>query len=225
MLQNRVLTWPMTYRLENGPANARHRLIIAHGAGAGITFSFLEVMAELLAARGIAVTRFEFAYMAARRNGGKRRPPPKAEVLASEYVAMIGAVTAGAPNGQKLVIGGKSLGGRVASLVADDQYRAGAISGLVCLGYPFHPPKQPQTLRTSHLESLACPALFVQSTRDPFGSRAEVEGLKLSPNIEFRWVGDGDHDFGPRGTSGYTRKGNLVEAADAITWFLAAIIA
>jgi predicted alpha/beta-hydrolase family hydrolase len=210
----------MTYILENGPENAAHRLIIAHGAGAGITFSFVEQISELIAGHNLAITRFEFAYMAARRISGKKRPPPKAEVLTTEFAAMIDTVTAKAPKGQKIIIGGKSMGGRVASLIADEQFRAGKISGLVCLGYPFHPPGQPEKLRTAHLETLTCPALIVQGTRDPFGNRTEVEGLKLSPAIEFHWIGDGDHDFGPRGASGLTRKGNLADAADAVAAFI-----
>ncbi len=212
----------MTFMLEDGPENASHRLIIAHGAGAGITFSFLEEIAALLAGFGIAVTRFEFAYMAARRAGGAKRPPPKAEILAAEYAAMIAAVSARAPKHQKIVIGGKSLGGRVASLIADDHYRADTIAGLVCLGYPFHPPGLPHKLRTAHLEGIACPALIVQGVRDPFGNRAEIEALRLSAQIDLHWIGDGDHDFGPRGASGFTRTGNLADAAGAIAAFLKA---
>jgi uncharacterized protein len=214
----------MTFILENGPENAAHRLIIAHGAGAGITFSFLEEISRLIADHNVAITRFEFAYMAERRDGGSKRPPPKVERLAEEYVSMIDAVTARAPKGQKLFIGGKSMGGRVASMIADEAFGAGKISGLVCLGYPFHPPNQPEKLRTAHLETLTCPALIVQGVRDPFGPRAEVEAFKLSPNIKLHWIGDGDHDFGPRGNSGFTRKGNLTDAANAVAAFLKADI-
>src|SRR5690606_24851719 len=104
----------------------------------------------LLAERGLATLRFEFAYMAGRRQGGSRKPPPKAERLVDEYRAAVAAVPPGAP----LLIGGKSMGGRVASLVADELNAAGRIAGLVCLGYPFHPPGRPDKLRTSHLEAL-----------------------------------------------------------------------
>ena len=120
-------------------------------------------------------------------------------------------------------IGGKSLGGRVASLVADELRDEGAIAGLVCLGYPFHPPAKPENLRTAHLETLRCPTLIVQGERDPFGSRAEVESYPLSPAIRFVWAGDGDHDLGPRGGSGFTRKGNLALAADAVAEFTAVL--
>ena len=210
----------MTYILEDGPETAAHRLIIAHGAGAGITFSFLEAIAQLIAGHDVAITRFEFDYMAARRHDSPKRPPSKANVLTQEYAELISAVSARAPNGQKLFIGGKSLGGRVASMIADEYFRSGAIWGLVCLGYPFHPPNQPEKLRTAHLENIACPTLIVQGTRDPFGTRAGIEALKLSPKIQFHWIGDGDHDFGPRGASGFTRKGNLAAAANRVAAFL-----
>lgn len=205
--------------LNSGPQGAT-RLLLAHGAGAPVTSPFMDAIADLLAARDVATSRFEFAYMAARRDGAKKRPPPKAEVLITEYAARIATVAASAPECKTLVIGGKSLGGRIASMIADEHFRAGSIAGLVCLGYPFHPPGQPDKLRTAHLETLGCPALIVQGTRDPFGARNEVEGLKLSKNIKFHWAGDGDHDFGPRGNSGFTRKGNLRAAADAVSAFL-----
>ena len=127
---------------------------------------FMEAVARLLADRNIATVRFEFAYMAARRQGGSRKPPPKAERLMDEYRAAV----AGLPKGAPLLIGGKSMGGRVASLVADELHAQGRIAGLVCLGYPFHPPKKPDQLRTAHLVGLRCPTLIVQGDRDPFGS-------------------------------------------------------
>lgn len=210
----------MSYFIDSGPTQAAQRILIAHGAGAGVTSPFMEAISELLADRGIAVTRFEFDYMAQRRDGGKRRPPPKAEKLMPEFENMIAAVSARQARGQKLIIGGKSLGGRVASMIAEDQFLSGAIAGLVCLGYPFHAPATPDKLRVAHLEASSCPALVVQGTRDPFGTQAEVEELRLSPAINFHWIGDGDHDFGPRGASGFTRSGNLADAADAVTAFI-----
>jgi uncharacterized protein len=209
----------MTFMLENGPENADHELIIAHGAGAGITFYFLEEIAKSIARHGIKVTRIEFAYMTGRANGRKGFPP-KAERLAAEYVDMVAALTSRKPKNRKLLIGGKSLGGRVASLIADDQFRAGNITGLVCLGYPFHPPGQPGKLRTAHLENLACPALIVQGTRDPFGTQAEISAMTLSPEIAFQWISDGDHDFAPRAKSGFTQGDNLEAAADAVAQFV-----
>jgi uncharacterized protein len=201
--------------LVTGPRDPVARFLCAHGAGAGMGTPFMEAVARLLPERHIAALRFEFAYMAARRQGGSRKPPPKAERLMDEYRAAV----AGMPQGAPLLIGGKSMGGRVASLVADELYSAGRIAGLVCLGYPFHPPKKPDQLRTAHLVGLRCPTLIVQGDRDPFGPRSEVEALSLSPAIRLHWAGDGDHDLGPRGNSGFTRKGNLAAAADAIAAF------
>jgi len=201
--------------LITGSAGAKARFLCAHGAGAAMDSPFLNLFANLLAERGIETIRFEFKYMAARREGGKRKPPPKAETLMPEYAALIEELGAGLP----LVIGGKSMGGRVASLVAADAFKARTIAGLVCLGYPFHPPNKPENLRTQHLETLPCPTLIVQGERDPFGPREEVESYKLSKAIGFHWASDGDHDLGPRGASGFTRKGNLAAAADAVAAF------
>jgi predicted alpha/beta-hydrolase family hydrolase len=206
---------PMTDFLSSGPDDATATLLLAHGAGAGMESSFMVQMAQLLADRNVRTLRFEFAYMAARRDGGKRRPPPKAESLADEYRAAVAAARRKIGSGS-LAIGGKSMGGRVASFIADELFSAKAIKGLVCIGYPFHPPNKPQQLRTAHLLALACPTLIVQGDRDPFGTRGEVESYPLPASIMFHWADDGDHDLGPRGASGFTRKGNLAAAADAI---------
>jgi hypothetical protein len=223
MSEGLLQTFLQTF-LPTGPADAPARFLCAHGAGAGMETAFLTAFAALLAERGIATLRFEFAYMAARRpgstQGGSRKPPPRAERLVGEYRAAVAAARSGVP----LVIGGKSMGGRVASLVADELCTAGQIAGLVCLGYPFHPPNQPARLRTAHLEGLACPTLIVQGERDPFGPRAEVEAMRLSPAIRYHWAGDGDHDLGPRGGSGFTRKGNLAAAADAVAAFAKGLV-
>jgi uncharacterized protein len=216
----------MTDFLDTGPADATAALLLAHGAGAGMETRFLAEMADLLATRGIRVLRFEFAYMASQRATGKRRPPPKADKLTGEYRSAVArALEHLAESGStaRLSIGGKSMGGRVASLVADELHGGGSVVGLVCLGYPFHPPGTPEATRTAHLEALRCPTLVIQGERDPFGSRAEVEGYSLAPAIRIAWMGDGDHDLGPRGGSGFTRKGNLAAAADAIAGFLGEI--
>jgi uncharacterized protein len=211
----------MTTFLPLGPADARWTLLLAHGAGAAMDSSFMDTVCTMLAEHGIATLRFEFAYMAARRDGSKRRPPPKAELLMPEYVAAVAAARARTGSGP-LFIGGKSMGGRVASMVAEALWGQQQISGLVCLGYPFHAPNTPDKLRTSQLLNLTCPALIVQGTRDPFGTQPEVSALTLSPSIAWHWADDGDHDLGPRGASGFTRKGNLAAAARTIATFAAA---
>jgi uncharacterized protein len=205
--------------LDTGPADAPSRLLLAHGAGAPMDSAFLEAFVALMNARAIATTRFEFQYMAARRVSPKKKPPPKAETLVQEYASAVELVRGRMPPGQRLIIGGKSMGGRVASLVADDLYRRGTIAGLVCLGYPFHPPSKPEHMRTAHLVDLTCPALIIQGERDPFGTKAEVEAMSLSKAITLLWAPDGDHDLGPRGASGFTRRGNLEAAADAVAEF------
>lgn len=167
--------------------------------------------AEALAGVGFRVARFEFAYMAARRTGA-RKPPPRAEALNPEYEAAVAALDAGGP----LIIGGKSMGGRVASMIADDLHRQGKIAGLLCLGYPFHPPGQPDKLRTGHLKGLATPTLICQGTRDEFGTREEVPGYDLSDRIEILWLEDGDHDLKPRKKiSGFSSADHLAAMAKA----------
>ena len=197
--------------LLSGPADAETTLLLAHGAGAPMDSDWMNTMATKLAERGIRTARFEFAYMAARRSG-QRKPPPKAEALMGEYRAAVDALEASG----RLLIGGKSLGGRVASMVADELFSAGRIGGLVCLGYPFHPPGAPDRLRTAHLEALACPALICQGTRDPFGTTEEVAGYALSKSICVHWF-PGDHDLKPRKTDGLKLDDNLAAAAEAVT--------
>jgi predicted alpha/beta-hydrolase family hydrolase len=208
--------------LETGPPDAPVRLMLAHGAGGAMDSPFMEAMARLLGDGGLGVTRFEFSYMASRRAGGKRRPPPRAEALLDEYEAVVREVSRHA-GGARLLIGGKSMGGRVASMLAARLHAERLIAGLVCLGYPFHPPAKPEQVRIAHLEVLDCPALIVQGDRDPFGSRNEIAKLGLSGAIEIAWIPDGDHDLGPRGGSGHTRRGNLALAADRIRQFAARV--
>lgn len=179
--------------LFDGPQSARFTLMIAHGAGAPMDSLAMESIAKALGDAGFRVARFEFAYMAARRRGA-RKPPPKAELLIPEYRAAVDALAADGP----LIIGGKSMGGRVASMLADELHAKGVIAGLLCLGYPFHPPANPAQLRIAHLRALKTPALICQGTRDPFGTRTEAAAWPLSPAIEFLWLEDGDHDLRPR---------------------------
>jgi predicted alpha/beta-hydrolase family hydrolase len=118
------------------------------------------------------------------------------------------------------VTGAKSPGGRDASMVAHARHAAGAVAGLLCLGYPFHPPGKPAQLRTRHLAGLATPALICQGTRDPFGGRDEVAGYALSDRIELLWLEDGDHDLKPRkAITGLTVRDHLrTVAAAAAAW-------
>lgn len=180
--------------LITGPDNPPATIMLAHGAGAPMDSKSMTAAADALAAVGFCVARFEFAYMAARRTSDARKPPPKAETLIPEYLEAVKALASNGP----LIIGGKSMGGRVASMVADDLYEQGTIRGLLCLGYPFHPPGKPQQLRTAHLKNLRTPTLVCQGTRDEFGTREEVATYPLSAAISVFWLEDGDHDLAPR---------------------------
>jgi predicted alpha/beta-hydrolase family hydrolase len=202
----------MTDFIFDGPAKAEVTILLAHGAGAPMDSAAMTAAAKALAAEGLRVARFEFGYMAARRVG-ERKPPPKAENVMPEYVAAIEALKAKG----KLIIGGKSMGGRVASMIADEMQAAGKVAGLVCLGYPFHPMGKPEQLRTKHLEKMKCPALIVQGTRDIMGARDEVGGYKLSKAIEILWLEDGDHDLKPRkALSGFTAAGHMKTMAERV---------
>ncbi|HKA35429.1 MAG TPA: alpha/beta family hydrolase [Thermoanaerobaculia bacterium] len=193
--------------LFDGPENASLTLVLAHGAGAPMRSAFLQKVARGIAEGGTRVARFEFPYMRERRKAPDREP-----VLKESWLSAIEKLG----GGERLVIGGKSMGGRIASMVADE---AGA-RGLVCLGYPFHPPGRPEKLRTKHLENLATPALIVQGTRDQFGTREDVAGYPLSKAIRIAWIEDGDHSFKPRASSGRTESGNLQEAIARVRSFV-----
>ena len=202
----------MTDFIFDGPAKASVTVLLAHGAGAPMDSAAMTAAAKALTAEGLRVARFEFGYMASRRTG-ERRPPPKAETVMSEYVEAIDALMSKG----RLIIGGKSMGGRVASMIADEMHAADKIAGLVCLGYPFHPMGKPTQLRTAHLEKLKCPALIVQGTRDIMGTRDEVTGYKLSKAIEILWLEDGDHDLKPRkAISGLTTAQHLQAVAEKV---------
>lgn len=199
--------------LMDGDVGERPTFLLAHGAGAAMDTPWMTTLAGYLAAGGLRVVRFEFAYMAARRNGGPKRPPPKVETLTDEFRSAIDAAARTGP----LFVGGKSMGGRVASLIADEMFAAGRIAGLVCLGYPFHPRNRPGVLRTDHLQHLHTPTLICQGGRDPLGSRHEVQGYSLSPRIALHWLEDGDHDLRPRKrVTGRMLEDHLREAAAAI---------
>ena len=200
----------MSEYLIDGP-DVETTVILAHGAGAAMDSDFMAEMAAGLAAAGLRVVRFDFSYMAERRKTGKKRPPDREPKLREKWLEVIDATRT-----NTLVIGGKSMGGRIASLIADDA----GVAGLVCLGYPFHPVGKPEKLRVEHLKSLTTPTLILQGERDTFGNRDEVAGYPLSSAIEVHWLADGDHSFKPRKSSGRTLEQNLAEAIDATCRFV-----
>ncbi len=208
--------------LFDGPEDAPITILFGHGAGSQMDLASMTAAAGALAAGGFRVARFEFAYMASRRDGTGRKPSPRAELLKDEYLAAVAKLAAQT----SLIIGGKSLGGRVASMVADQLFTEGKIAGLFCLSYPFHPPGKPHQLRTKHLAVLRTPTLICQGTRDEFGSREEVAGYGLSPAITLLWLEDGDHALKPRkAVSGFSTADHLKTVADAAREFAARITA
>lgn len=196
---------PLPDLLSDGLETAGTTLVLAHGAGAPMDSSFMNAVARGVADQGIRVVRFEFPYMAARRAGSRRGPDREAVLLQTWRDVIAGLDPA------RTVIGGKSMGGRMASMVADEL----GVAGLVCLGYPFHAPGRPDKPRIDHLRELRTPALIVQGTRDPFGPRQEAEAYPLSAAITFHWLEDGDHDFKPRSASGHSHKEHIASAVAA----------
>ena len=196
--------------LQNGPEHSPATVVLAHGAGAGMEHPFLTAVAAALGDAGLQVVRFEFPYQREARTGARRAPDPLPVLQAT--MREVAAAHARGP----FVLAGKSMGGRVATTIADELRAA----GVVVFGYPFHPPKQPQVLRTAHLAALQTPTLILQGERDPFGTRDDVAGYTLSPAIEVEWLPDGDHSLVPRKKSGHTAEQHLATAINRAAEFV-----
>lgn len=203
-----------TIRLWNRVDNPVATLILAHGAGAPMDSDFMQAMADLLAKQGLSLMRFEFPYMAERRISGTKRPPNVQKVLLQSWrkeVALVRQQVTG-----PVVLGGKSMGGRMASLLADELNAC----ALVCLGYPFYAAGKPEKPRVEHLARLKTPTLIVQGERDALGNRQAVEGYRLAPSIELCWVKAADHDLKPLKSSGLSHAQALAQAAQAVGRFI-----
>ena len=190
-------------------------LLLAHGAGAPMDSPFMTQLAAALSTRGIKVVRFEFPYMAARREDGRKRPPNPMPVL-EQCMRELAAEISG-----PLFLGGKSMGARVASQLAAE---VGA-AGFICFGYPFHPPGKPERTRIEHLQEIGCPGLIVQGTRDPFGKPEEVAAYPLAPALQLHWLDSGEHDFRPLKASGRTQQMLIEEAAGVAAEFMVQALA
>ncbi|MCV2886657.1 dienelactone hydrolase family protein [Aestuariibacter sp. AA17] len=186
--------------------------IFAHGAGAGKDSDFMQDMSARLVGLGITVIRFDFPYMQTIAETGKKRPPDRAPVLLDYFKRVIGDVTRTLP----LFIGGKSMGGRMASLLLDEEDVAGGI----VFGYPFHPPGKPEKLRTEHLQTLSTPLLILQGERDTFGRKDEISEYSLSKQVNVRFLADGDHSLKPRKASGLSYDEHLNTAANLTAEFI-----
>ncbi|PSF11737.1 alpha/beta hydrolase [Marinobacter shengliensis] len=169
-------------------------MLLAHGAGAPMDSPFMEHLSEALERHGVATVRFEFPYMARRRKDGRKRPPDRMPVLLDSFRAEVARVRDEVGEDCLILVGGKSMGGRVASMLASDN--APDISGVICYGYPFHPPGKPDRWRIDHFSTVGCPMMIIQGTRDPFGKPEEVAAQGEMPGLSrLRWLDGGNHDF------------------------------
>ena len=203
--------------LINGPEDAPMTFIFAHGAGKGMSTPFMDRIAAAVADAGFRVVRFHFPYMENMVRTGVRKPPNSGAALQKCYADVVAHFKDMARyDPRSLVIGGKSMGGRIASMIADYH----RVAGVACLGYPFHAPSKPQKTRFDHLRKMRTPVLICQGERDIFGNRAEVSGYGLPETVRIEWIPDGDHSFKPRKKSGHTEENNVGTAAEALVRFM-----
>ena len=200
-------------RLVDGPSDPKATVVLAHGAGAGMVSPFMATIAGGLAERGWRVVRFNFPYMVRSTLSGRKAAPDRLPTLVGAFQDEIQAA---AQEQRPLLIGGKSMGGRIASLVVDQAAIDQQVRGCICLGYPFHPPGQPLKLRTEHLRKLRTPCLILQGERDSFGRREEVDGYDLSDAIQLQWLPTGDHSFKPTKASGLSLDEQMASAVERI---------
>ena len=184
------------------------RVIFAHGAGAPMDHEFMNNMSLLLAEQGLEVHRFEFPYMHERRINGKKRPPDRIPRLIECYEQVICSM----PDTSPVYLAGKSMGGRVATMVLEESIAQSAF----VFGYPFHPTGKPDRLRTEHLEEISKPVHIFQGSRDAMGSEEEVRGYNLSSKIDVHWLHDANHDLKPRKASGFSQQEYLNYCAQTV---------
>ena len=206
----------------DGSRQATWTLILAHGAGASRHSEYMQYFAQQLAHQGIQVGRFNFPYMNKAIETERRRPPDRAPKLLDAWQEIIERVRermSAQDSDQRLAIGGKSMGGRMASMSTHHD----GVDALVCLGYPFHPPAKKDKLRIEHLSDIKVPTMILQGERDTFGTREEVRGYHLPEEIKMRWLNDGDHSFKPRQRSGVTQTENWDTAIESISGLLSGL--
>ncbi|BBQ52091.1 alpha/beta fold hydrolase [Aeromonas jandaei] len=204
--------------IREGAVDAPVRILLAHGAGAGMEHAFLAELSRLLAGPDIEVVRFNFPYMSKRALDGKRRPPDRQPVLLDYWREMVREFAH-----PRLFLAGKSMGGRMAAEVSDEIYCEMNAAGLLILGYPFHPPARPDRWRGEVLKQINTPTLLLQGERDTFGSRAELADFPFSSAVSVHWLTDGDHGFKPRKSSGLCEQDNLQQAASRIRQFVGVV--
>jgi len=196
------------YLIEGAPSDTL--ILLAHGAGANRDSEFMRSMASGLVAKGYQVMRFNFPYMQANAADGKRRPPDRAPKLLACFAEMLELAHA-EPQAKRVVLMGKSMGGRMAALLACDTRLASRIDRVICLGYPFIPLNGGEP-RLAPLNECQVPVLVLQGERDKFGNKTQIPTWPLNDTIQFGWLPDGDHSFVPRKSSGTTEAANLARA-------------
>ncbi|EAR07419.1 hypothetical protein MED297_19007 [Reinekea sp. MED297] len=185
--------------------------VFAHGAGAAMDSDFMETVALGLSAQGIRVVRFEFPYMQQKRETGKRRPPDRQPILLDYFREVLDELQVENP-----VIGGKSMGGRMATILATEM----SVPGIAVFGYPFHALGKPEKVRIDHFCQLSAPVLICQGERDAMGNQSDVAQYRLPEQVRFEWYADGDHDLKPRKASGYTHQAHLDHAINRVSQFI-----
>ena len=200
----------MTALLWNRAGAGAPVLLLAHGAGAPMDSEFMNLLAARLVAEGISVARFEFPYMQRRRAEGGRRPPDRQPVLLAHFAAMLDQMEG------PVFVGGKSMGGRMASLLARER----DVAGVIAFGYPFVPPGSDKPPRIDHFRDIRAPLLICQGERDAFGDRQRVTALPLGKKARVVWIPDGNHDLKPRKVSGHDLQGNIALAAELAAVFI-----
>jgi len=202
-----------------GPKRGADRaVLLAHGAGADMNAAALTVTADALADAKIPSLRFDFPY----RQAGRRAPDRPPALLASAREAAADLVKRSRVPLDRLVLGGRSMGGRICSMVAADEADPVPALGLALLGYPLHPPGKPDRLRVEHFPRLTMPVLFVSGTRDAFATPDELqrEAKKVKGAVSYSWIETGDHGFKPLKASGLTPAEVLTGAAEAVVRFV-----
>jgi len=228
-----MATDPVEFTVEvaDGSTTARHfpagasspLLVLAHGAGADQRHRFMVATARRLSDRGVSVVTFNFLYMER-----QRRAPDRAPILEATWRTVLDAVVGRLEPKEAIAIGGKSMGGRIASQVAASTPGSEAwrrVGGLVLLGYPLHPPGQPEKPRVAHLPAIEIPILLVQGTRDTFGAREEIEPVfgALKARVDYEFVEGGDHSFAVPKSSGHSEADILDRIADRVATWIAAL--
>lgn len=184
------------------------RILLAHGAGAPMDSLFMTQLASGLAADGVEVIRFEFPYMQQRRIDGKKRPPDRQPKLLEYFTQLIAKFS---QENLPLWLAGKSMGGRMASMLADHP----AVSGCFVYGYPFYAPGKQDRPRIEHLVTVTNPVHVFQGSRDSMGRKEVVEEYRLSGSVTLHWLDDGDHDLKPRKISGITQDEHIADAVES----------